>query len=601
MRRPLLIGLALSCTLGGWAEERPLPKTRQQAAPQISPQQELQNFIDRYSTDYESLGRFYNVGQSEAGLRRREDFFKAWLSELLRVDFEKLGQDGRVDYVLTRNQLEYEVDRVAFNRARNKETAELTPFASRIVALEEARWKVEPLDPEKAADEITKLTADVKAIRKRIQLGLDQKAAGKDGPKPKKDEKPLTVSQELAYRGSKEVKEQRETLERWFKHYDGFKPLFSWWNRKPYEAASKELEEYEKFLREKVAGVKEGEDDPLIGDPIGRQALLDDLKHEMIPYSPEELVKIAEKEYAWCEAEAKKAAREMGFGDDWHKALEKVKTLHVPPGEQDNLVAQQARDAIDFVDKHELVTIEPLCRETWRVDMLDAKGQRVLPFAAYGGQKMLVAYPLDSMDHETKLMSLRGNNIHFTRIVTPHELIPGHHLQGYMAQRYRPYRRAFGTPFLVEGWALHWEMLLWDLKYPRSPEDRMGMLFWRMHRCARIIVSLSFHLGTMKPEEMIQFLVDKVGHERFTATSEVRRFIGGAYSPLYQCAYMIGGLQLRSLYHSLVGPGKMTPKQFHDAVLQQNSIPVEMIRASLEKTALTRDYAAKWRFAEIKP
>ena len=49
------------------------------------------------------------------------------------------------------------------------------------------------------------------------------------------------------------------------------------------------------------------------------------------------------------------------------------------------------------------------------------------------------------------------------------------------------------------------------------------MLFWRMHRCARIIFSLSFHLGKMTPQECIDFLVDKVGHERDNATAEVRR------------------------------------------------------------------------------
>ena len=28
-----------------------------------------------------------------------------------------------------------------------------------------------------------------------------------------------------------------------------------------------------------------------------------------------------------------------------------------------------------------------------------------------------------------------------------------------------------------------------------APEDRVGMLFWRMHRAARILFSLNFHLG----------------------------------------------------------------------------------------------------------
>ena len=37
------------------------------------------------------------------------------------------------------------------------------------------------------------------------------------------------------------------------------------------------------------------------------------------------------------------------------------------------------------------------------------------------------------------------------------------------------------------------------------------MLFWRKHRAARIIVSLEFHLGTMTPQEMIDFLIQRVG------------------------------------------------------------------------------------------
>jgi uncharacterized protein (DUF885 family) len=227
--------------------------------------------------------------------------------------------------------------------------------------------------------------------------------------------------------------------------------------------------------------------------------------------------------------------------------------------------------------------------------MLDKRAQRTLPFAAYGGQKMLVAYATEDMSHEEKLMSLRGNNMHFTRCVTPHELIPGHHLQGFMAQRHATERRRFRTPFLVEGWALYWEMLEWDEGWARGPEDRIGMLFWRAHRAARILVSLRFHLGELSPEEMIDFLVERVGHERENATAEVRRYIGDSYSPLYQCGYMIGGLQLRALAKELVGTGQLTPMEFHDAVLRQNAIPVELIRAVLRSEKPERDSGPVWQ------
>ena len=204
------------------------------------------------------------------------------------------------------------------------------------------------------------------------------------------------------------------------------------------------------------------------------------------------------------------------------------------------------------------------------------------------------------MAHEDKLMSLRGNNVHFARATVHHELIPGHHLQLYMADRYRMHRTLFRTPFLVEGWALYWEMLLWDLGLHQGPEDRIGMLFWRSHRCARIIFSLSYHMGTMTEDEAVNFLIERVGHERRNAEAEVRRSVQGEYEPLYQAAYMLGGLQIRQLRRELVDTGKMQERAFHDAILWENSIPIEMIRASLTKQALTPDFETNWRFYEFQ-
>lgn len=218
-----------------------------------------------------------------------------------------------------------------------------------------------------------------------------------------------------------------------------------------------------------------------------------------------------------------------------------------------------------------------------------------------GGPTILVSFPTDTMTHEEKLMSLRSNNIHFSRATVQHELIPGHHLQFYMTARYRPYREAFSTPFWVEGWALYWEMLLWDLGFPQTPEDRIGMLFWRKHRCARIVFSLGYHLGKMTPQQCVDFLVDRVGHERSAAAAEVRRSIMGNYGPLYQAAYMLGGLQIRSMHKELVQGGQMTNRQFHDRILQENSLPIELLRYKLKNEAIPREAVSSWRFADPLP
>jgi uncharacterized protein (DUF885 family) len=117
-----------------------------------------------------------------------------------------------------------------------------------------------------------------------------------------------------------------------------------------------------------------------------------------------------------------------------------------------------------------------------------------------------------------------------------------------------------------------------------------------MHRCARIIFSLNFHMGLWSPQQCIDFLVDRVGHERDNATAEVRRSFQGGYGPLYQAAYLLGGLELRGLRKELVDSRIETNKQFHDEVLRSGGMPIALIRLALTKGKLTRDMPINWRF-----
>src|SRR6185503_16022903 len=153
--------------------------------------------------------------------------------------------------------------------------------------------------------------------------------------------------------------------------YNGYDPMFTWWNEEPYKTVDQSLTNYASFLSERIVGIRSdgaqtaatrgpgsggfqgggapggggaaqggfqrpggnvaraGDTSDIVGDPIGREALISELRSEMIPYTPEEIIAIGEKEMAWCEVEMKKAARELGYGDDWRKALEYVKDRYV--------------------------------------------------------------------------------------------------------------------------------------------------------------------------------------------------------------------------------------------------------------------------------
>ena len=600
----------------------------QEADPSVSP---MRAVIDRYAEDRGALSRSYGVPLAPARDQRLRSFYEQRLADLEKVDFDKLDQSGKVDYLLLRNEGRYSLKQLAHRRRQIDEVASLLPFAGTIVDLEQARRRVETVDPDTCARALTDISRQVGDLRKSIEQKLRSGDGGrKDLPSPV-----------LANRAAGLVDDLRDSLRRWHGFYSGYDPEFTWWTRQPYPAADQDLNDYAAFLRRRLAGYDEqqaeqsstrrpdefegapqGErrggggggggrgrfggrgggggndvnnEGPVIGDPIGRQALLDALEAELIPYTPEELIEIANREFAWCEAEMKKAADDLGCNGDWKKALDLVSKKHVKPGEQPALIKQLADEATQFVESRNLVTVPELCKETWRMEMMSVERQRVNPYFT-GGEVISVSFPTDTMSHEDKLMSLRGNNPSFCRATVHHELIPGHHLQSFVAERNNTHRRIFRTPFLIEGWALYWEFFLWDLGFPRNAEDRVGMLFWRSHRCARIIFSLKFHLGQMSAQEAIDLLVDRVGHERRNATAEVRRSVNGSYGPLYQAAYMLGGLQIRAMHKELVESKKMTDRQFHDAILRENSIPVALIRASLTNQSLTREFKGEWRF-----
>ena len=48
--------------------------------------------------------------------------------------------------------------------------------------------------------------------------------------------------------------ELRDVLRHWYRFYDGYNPIFTWWVRQPYEKADKDLEAYAGFLRRRLAG-----------------------------------------------------------------------------------------------------------------------------------------------------------------------------------------------------------------------------------------------------------------------------------------------------------------------------------------------------------
>jgi hypothetical protein len=557
----------------GWADDPPA------LAPLVEfagAESTLRVAVLRYAQDVAAVKRRYPVAYSPARIERLRKLADGWRQRLESLDFAALNFEGQVDYLALRNRILHDLELARLDEQRAAQMAPLLPFFEDIRLLQEQRFDRKRVEPRVAAATLDKVTRQVGELTKAL-----------------KEPRKASVGA-AAIRAEEQIQKLREVLKDWHTFYDGYDPNYSWWARKPYGEADAALQAYAEAIKSELLGIKPGARPPILGDPVLAAGLSADLAVEMIPYSPKELIDIGEQEFAWIDQQLRVVAKRMGYGDDWKAALEHTKNLAPPPGEAPWAIYEIAHYSEDFIARQHNITLAPLAREVWRLAMQTPERQLINPFFT-GGEVTRLSYPTDSMSYEDRMMSQRGNTPHFNFPTVQHELVPGHHYQRWMSDRFNGHRDALtDTPFWTEGWALYWEFLLWDANFPRNDADRMGMLFWRAHRAARIVFSLNYQLGNWTPQQCVDFLVDRVGHERANAEAEVRRSTQAP--PLYQAAYMLGALQIRALHKELVDSGRMTAADFHDAILLGGPMPIELVRARLLGQPFGKDERSQWRF-----
>ncbi len=567
--------ILFSCT-AVLAQKSLYEQTSEMGTTIVSYQRDIAAIQDFYSPNGGGFSARGNSYSSPEQRKRLIEINDDYLGKLKNLAFDKFSVYGKVDYILLKKQITTNLQKHKEDAISHQNIQKYIPFANEIYELEKQRRRGKYMQGAAVATLIT-------TVFKRVDSASTA------------FKKSNTLDANDINTANRAINGLVARLKNFTDFYVNYDPEFTWWVPKPAEDLTSALTKYASLFSvkdEKPVG------NQIVGTPIGKDELQRQINAEMLPYSPEQLIQLAEKEFAYCDKELLKASKEMGFGTDWKKAQEKVKNSYVPLGKQPELIVKLQNDALEFIKANDLMDLPELANETWGMVMMSAQRQLVNPFFT-GGREISISYPTQTMSQEDKLMSMRGNNPYFSRGTVQHELLPGHHLQYYMNSRYKNYRGTFSTPFNGEGWPLYWELLLYDKGFAKTPEEKIGMLFWRMHRCARILFSLNFHLGKWNPQQCVDFLVDRVGHERANAEGEVRRSFAGGYSPLYQVAYLVGGLQIMSLKNELVGKGKMSYKQFHESFMQENQIPIEMIRATLINQPLTRDFSTQWKFYDF--
>jgi uncharacterized protein (DUF885 family) len=163
--------------------------------------------------------------------------------------------------------------------------------------------------------------------------------------------------------------------------------------------------------------------------------------------------------------------------------------------------------------------------------------------------------------------------------LTYHEGIPGHHLQGSIANEtdLPLIRKISFFSAYIEGWALYSEQFADEIgMYENDPWGKIGYMHDAMFRGVRLVVDSGMHAMKWSREQALKYYTDTLGDPESEAATEVERY---CVWPGQACAYMIGKLEilkLRAKAKAALG-AKFDIRAFHKAILVCGAVPLAIL------------------------
>ena len=282
----------------------------------------IQTTIQTFTADLADIQSFLSISFSPSRASKVGEFLTSTLAYLIQsFEFDRLRQNEQVDYLLLQSHIkrllhQHKAATKKVNTA--KKLGFLGDWVDVCIDFVETRHNVGRQSGRQIA---TALQSAEHGVNQLLCL-LDSRDGFGD-----------SNEQFIMFWTITKFEELQRALEETVRFYQGYDPVISWWIEKPWEVLSTKLTALTSALGKKTGIDGSGSADDIVGDPIGREALLQELEAEWIAYTPEELVRIAEEEFKWCEDEMGKASTALGF-DRREEALEHVKNTFVEPGEQ---------------------------------------------------------------------------------------------------------------------------------------------------------------------------------------------------------------------------------------------------------------------------
>jgi uncharacterized protein (DUF885 family) len=507
---------------------------------------------------------------SEAGVARRNDFYRAALADLEALDRSELNQDERTTLAVLEAASRREVDSVKYRLDRFSAVTHLFGPGNMLAEM----GSLQRADtPERLDRYVARLSRFPEFLRATNEVAREGARTGQTAPG-------LVVDRSIA---------QVERLVAMApEDSPGVTPV-------PEDHAA-ERERVIGVLRDQVWPAYQGylemlrEYRPSARDTIGLRDLPDGeamyasqiLSYTTVPLDAQPVHDVGREQLLKIQEERRQIAERLG-----HPDAKSAVAAHAAAGKNAaesraalvGLVEEQVRRSWDAAPRF----FGRLPKANCEVRQVEEFREKDMPAAFYfppsgNGSRQGIYY--------INTGELPERPLHQLASITYHEANPGHHFQISIEQEFadRPSLRRFGGILagsaFAEGWGLYCERLAEEMGLYADDYERLGMLEAQGWRAVRLIVDTGIHaLGWDRERAIGQML--EAGPPRQAAEVEIDRYIAW---PGQALAYMIGQLEIQRWRSEAEGSqgAEFSLSDFHDRLLSVGALPLPAVQRELQ-------------------
>ncbi|MCW8845957.1 MAG: DUF885 domain-containing protein [Gammaproteobacteria bacterium] len=199
-----------------------------------------------------------------------------------------------------------------------------------------------------------------------------------------------------------------------------------------------------------------------------------------------------------------------------------------------------------------------------------------------------VGAPIDSTrpgQYWVNTYDLKSRPLYALPALTLHEAVPGHHLQGALAEEHSEqpnFRRLDYISAYGEGWGLYSEFLGIEAGMYPDPYSNFGRLTYEMWRACRLVVDTGLHTKGWTRQQALDYLGQNTALSLHEVTTEIDRYISW---PGQALAYKLGELKIKALRKQAEEQlgAEFDLREFHDEILRSGSVSLDILDTLIQE------------------